>query len=129
MRISERKPCPLGAAADATGANFAVFSAHATRLAVCIFDATHGYDLERFELPECTVFHGHIAEVGPATFHGFRVHGPYEPQAGHRFNPNKRLLDPCAGAHAGKPVWDPAVFGYAISAEGDDLTFDERDSA
>ena len=131
MRISEGKPYPLGATADATGANFAVFSAHATRVDVCIFDAPDGRELERFELPEYTdeVFHGHIAEVGPATFYGFRVHGPYEPEAGHRFNPNKLLLDPYARAHAGKLVWDPAVFGYTISAEGDDLTFDELDSA
>ncbi len=84
-----------------------------------------------FELPEYTdeVFHGHIAEVGPATFYGFRVHGPYEPEAGHRFNPNKLLLDPYARAHAGKLVWEPAVFGYTLGAEGDDLTFDELDSA
>ena len=70
MRIREGKPYPLGATADATGTNFAVFSAHATRVDVCIFDAPHGRELERFELPEYTdeVFHGHIADVGPATF-------------------------------------------------------------
>ncbi len=131
MHISEGKPYPLGATADATGANFADFSAHATRVDVCIFDAPDGRELERFELPEYTdeVFHGHIAEVGPAMLYGFRVHGPYEPEAGHRFNPNKLLLDPYARAHAGKLVWDPAMFGYTLSAEGDDLTFDELDSA
>jgi isoamylase len=131
MRISEGKPYPLGATADAAGANFAVFSANATRVDVCIFDSDGGREIDRFELPEYTdeVFHGHVAEVGPATFYGFRVHGPYEPEAGLRFNPNKLLLDPYARAHAGKLVWDPAVFGYTISAEGDDLTFDERDSA
>src|SRR5208337_588614 len=76
MRISEGKPYPLGATADATGVNFAVFSAHATRVDVCIFDAPDGRELERFELPEYTdeVFHGHIAEVGPAMLYGFRVH-------------------------------------------------------
>jgi isoamylase len=57
------------------------------------------------------------------------VHGPYEPEAGHRFNPHKLLLDPCARAHTGSLKWDPACFGYTIRAEGDDLTFDERDSA
>ena len=88
-------------------------------------------ETDRFELPELTdeVFHGHLSEVGPGTFYGFRVHGPFEPEAGHRFNPNKLLLDPYARAHAGKLTWDPAVFGYTIGAEGDDLTFDERDSA
>ena len=131
MRISEGKPYPLGATADAKGANFAVFSAHATWVDVCIFDAPDGREVDRFELPEYTdeVFHGHVADIGPGSFYGFRAYGPFEPEAGHRFNPNKLLLDPYARAHAGKLVWDPAVFGYAIGAEGDDLTFDERDSA
>ncbi len=131
MRISEGKPYPLGATADAKGANFAVFSAHATKVEVCIFDSDGGRETDRFELPEYTdeIFHGHVAGVGPGTFYGFRVHGPYEPEAGHRFNPNKLLLDPYARAHAGKLVWDPAVFGYTLGAEGADLTLDERDSA
>src|SRR5207253_2536722 len=72
--------------------------------------------------------HYSIPEVGPATLYGYRVHGPYEPQAGHRFNPNKLLLDPYARAHAGHLTWDPAVFGYKVES-GNDLTFDERDSA
>ncbi len=131
MRISEGKPYPLGATADAGGTNFAVFSAQATRVDVCLFDAEGKREVERFELPEYTdeVFHGHVADVGPGTFYGFRVHGPFEPEAGRRFNPNKLLLDPYARAHAGKLVWDPSVFGYTLGAEGDDLTFDERDSA
>ena len=62
-------------------------------------------------------------------FYGFRVHGPYAPLEGHRFNPNKLVLDPYARAHVGKLTWDPAVFGYTVGAEGDDLSFDERDSA
>ena len=131
MRVSEGKPYPLGATADAEGANFAIFSANATRVEVCLFDASGRREIDRFELPELTdeVFHGHLSEVGPGTFYGFRVHGPFEPEAGHRFNPNKLLLDPYARAHAGKLTWDPAIFGYTIGAEGDDLTFDERDSA
>ncbi|MGA8715068.1 MAG: glycogen debranching protein GlgX [Roseiarcus sp.] len=131
MRISEGKPYPFGATADAEGTNFAVFSAHATRIDVCIFDAEGGREIERLELPEYTdeIFHGHVADVGPGTFYGFRVHGPYEPEAGHRFNPNKLLLDPYARAHAGKLVWDPAVFGYTLGAEDGDLIMDERDSA
>ncbi|HXZ18120.1 MAG TPA: glycogen debranching protein GlgX, partial [Roseiarcus sp.] len=131
MRISEGRPYPFGATADDKGANFAIFSAEATRVEVSFFDAPDGREIDRFELPEYTdeVFHGHAEGVGPATLYGFRVHGPYEPDAGRRFNPNKLLLDPYARAHAGKLVWDPAVFGYTIGAEGDDLTFDERDSA
>src|SRR6476620_6110710 len=131
MQISEGKPYPFGATADEKGANFAVFSANATRVEVCFFDADARREIGRFELPERTdeVFHGHVTEVGPATLYGFRAHGPYEPEAGHRFNPNKLLLDPYARAHSGKLTWDPAVFGYTIGAEGDDLTFDKRDSA
>src|SRR6202000_1315594 len=74
------------------------------------------------------VFHGFISGVRPWTWYGYRVYGPYEPDAGHRFNPNKLLLDPYARAHAGTLKWDPAVFGY-IMETGDDSTFDERDSA
>jgi glycogen operon protein len=130
-RVSEGKPYPLGAAADEAGTNFAVFSASAKRVEVCIFDSEAGRETDRFELPEYTdeIFHGHIAGVGPGTFYGFRVHGPYEPDAGHRFNPNKLLLDPYARAHAGALTWDPAVFGYTIGAADGDLSFDERDSA
>jgi isoamylase len=130
-RVSEGKPYPFGATADARGANFAIFSANATKVEVCLFDSSGGRELDRFELPERTdeIFHGHIADIGPGAYYGFRVHGPYEPEAGHRFNPNKLLLDPYARAHAGSLVWDHAVFGYTIGAEGDDLTFDERDSA
>ena len=131
MEISEGKPYPLGATADEKGANFAVFSANATRVEVCFFDTEGRREIGRFELPERTdeVFHGHVTEVGPATLYGFRVHGPYEPEAGHRFNPNKLLLDPYARAHSGKLTWNPAVFGYTIGAKGDDLSFDKRDSA
>jgi isoamylase len=131
MQVSEGKPYPLGATADATGTNFAVFSAQATRVEICIFDAPDGREVHRCELPEYTdeVFHGHVAEIGPGTFYGFRVHGPYEPEAGRRFNPNKLLLDPYARAHAGQLIWDHAVFGYTIGAEDHDLSFDERDSA
>ncbi len=91
MRISEGKPYPLGATADETGANFAVFSANATRVEVCLFESDGRRETDRFELPELTdeVFDGHLADVGPATFYGFRVHGPIEPEAGHRFNANK----------------------------------------
>jgi isoamylase len=130
-RVSEGRPFPLGATWDGTGANFAVFSAHATRIDVCLFDKEGKREVERFELPEFTdeIFHGRIADIGPGAFYGFRVHGPYEPEAGHRFNPNKLLLDPYARAHVGALTWNPAVFGYTIGAKDGDLTFDKRDSA
>lgn len=126
--IEEGLPYPLGAHWSGKGTNFAVFSANATKVEVCLFEGER--ETHRFELPEYTdqVFHGYIAGVGPGTFYGYRVYGPHQPDAGHRFNPNKLLLDPYARAHAGSPTWNPAVFGYKMET-GDDLTFDERDSA
>jgi len=127
MTIEEGLPYPLGAHWSGNGTNFALFSANATKVEVCLFD---GERESRVTLPEYTdqIFHGYIPDVGPGTFYGYRVHGPYDPANGHRFNPNKLLLDPYARAHAGSLKWDPAVFGYHMES-GDDLTFDERDSA
>ncbi|HEU0084381.1 MAG TPA: glycogen debranching protein GlgX, partial [Bradyrhizobium sp.] len=125
--IEEGLPYPLGAHWSGKGANFALFSANATKVEVCLFD---GGRETRIALPEYTdqVFHGYIPDLGPGTLYGYRVHGPYDPANGHRFNPNKLLLDPYARAHAGALTWNPAVFGYHMES-GDDLTFDERDSA
>jgi isoamylase len=130
VRLKEGLPDPLGARWDGNGTNFALFSAHATKVEVCLFDKSGIRETARIELPEYTdqVFHGYLAGVGPGTYYGYRVHGPYEPDNGHRFNPNKLLLDPYARAHAGQLKWDPAVFGYKLES-GDDTTFDERDSA
>jgi glycogen operon protein len=107
-----------------------VFSEHASKVEVCLFEHDGMRESERIELPEYTdqIFHGYVPEVGPGTFYGYRAHGPYEPEAGHRFNPHKLLLDPYARAHAGRLEWNPAVFGYRMESQ-DDLTFDERDSA
>jgi len=129
-RLREGLPYPCGASWDGTGTNFALFSAHATRVELCLFDAPHGREIERITLPEYTnqIFHGRVEGIGPGTFYGYRVYGAYEPEAGHRFNPHKLLLDPYAVAHAGKLQWDPACFGYQMES-ADDLTFDERDSA
>ncbi|WP_315831024.1 glycogen debranching protein GlgX [Bradyrhizobium prioriisuperbiae] len=128
--VEEGLPNPFGATWDGKGTNFALFSANATRVEVCLFDASGAKETARIELPEYTdqVFHGYLPGIGPGTFYGYRVHGPYEPNAGHRFNPHKLLLDPYARAHAGQLTWNPAVFGYKMES-GDDLTFDERDSA
>jgi isoamylase len=129
-RLGQGLPYPCGATWDGSGTNFALFSANATRVELCLFDAPHGRETERITLPEYSnqIFHGRLEGVGPGTFYGYRVYGPYEPEAGHRFNPNKLLLDPYALAHAGELRWDPACFGYQMET-GDDLTFDERDSA
>lgn len=129
-RITEGSPNPLGATWDGLGVNFALFSANATRVELCLFDGRGKSELERIELPEYTneIFHGYLPEAGPGTIYGYRVHGPYEPASGHRFNPNKLLLDPYAKAHVGSLTWDDACFGYTLGAQEGDLTFDERDS-
>ena len=120
----------LGATWDGEGTNFALFSDNATKVELCLFDEDGKRELARLELPEYTneVFHAYLPDIRPGTLYGYRVHGPYAPEAGHRFNPNKLLLDPYARAHQGDLVWNPAVFGYEMET-GDDLTFDERDSA
>ncbi|MGH7035203.1 MAG: glycogen debranching protein GlgX, partial [Stellaceae bacterium] len=128
--VKEGLPFPLGANCDGKGTNFALFSANATKVEICLFDGTGEREVARVELPEYNnqIFHGYLPEVAPGTFYGCRVYGPYEPEAGHRFNPHKLLLDPYARAHAGALRWNPAVFGYRMES-ADDRTFDERDSA
>ena len=129
-RITEGRPIPLGATWDGLGVNFALFSAHASKVELCLFDAAGEAEIERIELPEFTdeVWHGYLPDARPGTIYAYRVHGPYEPGEGHRFNPNKLVLDPYAKAIVGQIRHDPALFGYQMET-GDDLTFDERDSA
>ncbi|MFC7473608.1 glycogen debranching protein GlgX [Dankookia sp. GCM10030260] len=128
-RIREGSPFPLGANWDGLGVNFALFSANATKVELCLFDDAGEQELERLELPEYTdeVWHGYLPEARPGTIYGYRVHGPYAPEVGHRFNPNKLLLDPYARAIVGDLTWGPELFGYKLET-GDDLTFDTRDS-
>ncbi len=130
-RLREGLPYPRGATWDGKGVNFALFSANAKKVEVCLFDQNGSTELERITLPEYTdqIFHGWVPDLGPGQIYGFRVHGPYEPDAGHRFNPNKLLLDPYAPAHNGELIWDHALFGYTIGHPDVDLSFDERDSA
>jgi glycogen operon protein len=130
-RVREGHSFPLGATWDGVGVNFALFSAHAGKVELCLFDIDGKRELERLELPEFTdeVWHGYLPEARPGTVYGYRVHGPYEPAAGHRFNPNKLLIDPYARQLVGELTWDPAVFGYTIGAAEQDLSFDTRDSA
>jgi glycogen operon protein len=130
-RVREGSPHAQGAIWDGKGTNFTLFSANATKVEVCLFDPAGKKELERLELPEYTdqIWHGYIEGVHPSSVYGFRVHGPYEPEAGHRFNPNKLALDPYARGHTGELKWNPACFGYTIGAKDEDLSFDERDSA
>ncbi|USI71677.1 glycogen debranching protein GlgX [Sphingomonas morindae] len=124
------KPYPLGATFDGKGVNFAVFSAHADAIDVCVFDETGAREIARHRLPECTdeVFHGYLPDARPGLVYGLRAHGRYAPEEGHRFNPNKLLLDPYARRILGEIKWDDTLYGYDVQS-GDDLSFDERDSA
>lgn len=123
-------PFPLGATWDGSGTNFALFSAHADKVELCLCD-DDGKERERIELPEYTdeIWHGYLPGVRPGQQYGYRVHGPYEPDAGHRFNPNKLLLDPHAKSIQGSIRWHDALFGYRIGHPDKDLSFDDRDSA
>jgi isoamylase len=129
-RLREGRGFPLGATWTGLGVNFALFSANATKVELCLFDEQGEREIERIELPEFTdeVWHAFLPDARPGTIYGYRVHGPYEPTSGHRFNANKLLVDPYAKAIVGQLTWDPALFGYGTES-GDDLTFDDRDSA
>jgi glycogen operon protein len=131
VRIWEGTSTQQGATWDGLGVNFSLFSANATKVELCLFDETGTQELHRIELPEYTdeVWHGYLPDAAPGTAYAYRVHGSCEPEKGHRFNPNKLVLDPYAKAHIGQLKWGPELFGYKLGAKGDDLTFDERDSA
>jgi isoamylase len=129
-RISEGRPYPLGATWDGLGVNFALYSVNASKVELCLFDA-RGREVERIVLPEYTdeIWHGYLPDARPGQRYGYRVHGPYAPDAGHRFNPNKLLLDPYAKQIVGQLKWAPQLFGYVIGHKDKDLSFDRRDSA
>ncbi|TDV39626.1 glycogen operon protein [Paraburkholderia caballeronis] len=130
-RMSPGSPYPLGATWDGLGTNFAVFSANAWRIEVCLFDPTGRKERMRYTLPECTdeVWHGYLPGAHPGTVYGLRAHGPYQPQYGHRFNPHKLLLDPYARRLVGQFRWSDALFGYRVHSNRADLSLDRRDSA
>ena len=130
-RIREGLPFPLGATWDGLGVNFALFSANATKVELCIFDDAGEVELERIELPEYTdeIYHGYLPDAHPGLIYGYRVYGPYDPANGHRFNHNKLLIDPYAKQLVGELKWSEALFGYTIGHPDADLSFDERDSA
>ncbi|HUA81973.1 MAG TPA: glycogen debranching protein GlgX [Dyella sp.] len=130
LSLREGLPLPLGATWDGLGVNFALFSANATKVELCLFDEA-GKETERITLPEYTdeVWHGYLPDVRPGQLYGYRVHGSYKPEEGHRFNPNKLLLDPYAKQIVGELIWHDALFGYTIGHPDGDLSFDERDSA
>jgi isoamylase len=130
LRVWPGNPYPLGATWDGVGVNFAIFSEHATRVELCLFDSPDAeVESLTIPLPEQTdmVWHGYLPDVQPGQLYGYRVHGPFAPHAGYRFNPNKLVLDPYARA-LGRPVrWHESLFGFTFGT--DDTTFDTRDSA
>ncbi|MBH0239827.1 glycogen debranching protein GlgX [Methylobrevis albus] len=128
--VEAGRPFPLGATPDADGVNFAIFSAHATAVDLCLFAPLTGHEVARIRLPEFTdeVWHGYVPGLAPGALYGFRVHGPYDPGNGHRFNPNKLLIDPYARALTHRVRTDEMMAGY-VARTLDDLTFDVRDSA
>jgi isoamylase len=131
MQLTGGTSSRLGANWDGRGTNFALFSANAEKVELCLFDSQGRRELERIVLPERSedVWHGYLNDVLPGQLYGYRVHGPYQPEHGHRFNANKLLLDPYAKQLAGRLVWSDAHFAYRTGSPRQDLSFDRRDNA
>jgi isoamylase len=132
MQVWPGNPYPLGATWDGAGVNFALFSENATKVELCLFDKPEGNcEAVRIPMREHTdqIWHSYLPEVRPGQLYGYRVYGPYEPQAGHRFNPAKLLIDPYTKAIAGTIQWSDALYGYPIGHPDADLVADQRDSA
>ncbi|MBB1267845.1 glycogen debranching protein GlgX [Shewanella sp. SR44-3] len=130
------KPSPLGSTVDDGGVNFAIFSAHATQVVLCVFDQSGTKELAQYSLPQCTrqVWHGYLAGAQAGLCYGYRVYGPWEPELGHRFNPNKLLLDPYAKKLVGEVIEHPALYAYEPNGHDPkslmlDLTMSDTDSA
>jgi glycogen operon protein len=132
MRVWRGNPYPLGATWDGMGVNFALFSEHATGVELCLYDSDEAAtERHKIQIRERTnqIWHCYLPEVRPGQAYGYRVHGPYEPQHGHRFNPAKMVLDPYARAITGQIRWDDTVFGYRLGGEREDLEPDHANSA
>ena len=117
LRVWPGAPHPLGATWDGVGVNFAIFSEHATRVELCLFDSVDA-EMESLtiSLPEHTdmVWHGYLPDVHPGQLYGFRVHGPYAPQHGQRFNPRKLVMDPYAKVIGRATRWHDSLFGFRM---------------
>ena len=129
--IGPGRPWPMGASFDGDGVNFAVFSAHATQLELCLFSPDGRKELARiaFRERDGDIWHMHLGGLTPGTVYGLRADGPYVPEQGHRFNRHKLLLDPYARALEGRLRWSDALMGYKVGSPRADLSFDTRDSA
>ena len=132
VKVWPGSPSPLGATWDGRGVNFAIFSAHATRVEVCLFDSEQSVE-ETYCVPlrEQThlIWHCYLPGIRPGQLYGYRVHGPFDPESGHRFNANKLLLDPYAKAVVRTNRWSDSMFGYRIGDSREDLSFDGRNNA
>src|SRR5438132_94382 len=120
MRTWPGTPYPLGATWDGEGVNFSIFSEHATAVELCLFDRpVDAAESHRLAMRERTdmIWHVYLPDVRPGQLYGYRVHGPYEPEKGHRFNPNKLLIDPYAKSLSGDVVWGDSLFGYTVGDE------------
>jgi isoamylase len=132
MRVWPGQPYPLGATWDGEGVNFALFSEHATGVDLCLFDNPEdAKESHRIALPELTdhMWHVYLPDVRPGQFYGYRVHGPYKPEQGHRFNPNNLLIDPYAKAITGEIQWSNALFAYRVGGPRQDLEMSTDNSA
>jgi glycogen operon protein len=130
-RVSAGLPHPLGATWDGRGTNFALFSASAEKVELCLFDKSGRNEIERISLPERTddVWHGYLPQAHPGQLYGYRVYGPYQPEAGFRFNPHKLLVDPYSKRLGGHFLWTDAHLAYRVGHKREDLSFDRRDNA
>ena len=125
-------PFPLGANWDGQGVNFALYSENATAVELCLFNAEdENVESVKLRVKERTnhIWHIYLPGIGPGQLYGYRVYGPYEPQNGHRFNPNKLLIDPYAKAISGTIDWDNSLFGYEMGHPEEDQSFSDLDSA
>jgi glycogen operon protein len=124
------RPFPQGATWDGTGTNFAIYSETAERVELCLFDRPDAFEAERIELHEQTAFvwHCFLPGVHPGKIYGYRVHGPYAPERGLRFNPHKLLIDPYGKALTGKVDWSAPIFPYPLGNPAGDLLMDDQDS-
>lgn len=124
-------PFGLGAFVDNAGVHFSVYSAHADSMQLCLFDPEGQQEIARLDMPECNdgVWYGLLPDARAGLVYGYRAIGPYEPQLGHRFNPNKLLLDPYARKMVGPLRWHDALYGFNLQSTNADLSFDRQDSA
>ena len=131
IKVWDGKAYPLGATADEWGVNFALFSANAVRVELCLFDDSGVKELARYDLPvrENNIWHIYLEGVKPGQVYGYRVYGSYDPAKGKRFNPNKLLIDPYAKKLVGRLIWHKAIYGYDVDSPDKDLSFSTLDSA